>query len=451
MSDERVIVDEFEKDRVALCKVENEAVKEESALVDQLEVIDVEKKAAIARLDAKRKELLRQLKEERRSVLSELKKRRKKLSSKIRDARKRQEAARSKMDRLREIRDRRISKLKALKRRLSDDDSDEDQSQSQSQSDDHDDDESDEESVDEEWQRLTTSFKNIARDGEVKIARHKAMNEAFRELVELKVVAPPSYENSNAPEPALKTLDDLLAAIRNDNVAQVSEYGPALLETSVVEEQVARDDSTHEGVLRLPGVRALIAALTSPNCSWRTLKLLVAWARASGPHASIYNVCEMERYWLAGFKGLQWLDSSSSSSTPNNAHVSALLPQSYVPKNRMDKKIVRDWELDVLVPIIDIDSEASSDDSVEDMLHKVFQAHIADENLRRLVNQASKLFVVCRGGLISGVYHCVLATSERLVGWYLEERRGRFGRKNVELSSAEADTARRVVRTCWRL
>jgi hypothetical protein len=157
----------------------------------------------------------------------------------------------------------------------------------------------------------------------------------------------------------------------------------------------------------------------------------------------------MERYWLAGFKGLQWLDSSSS--TPINAHVSALLPQSYVPKNRMDKKMVRDWELDVLVPIIDIDSEASSDDSVEDMLPKVFQAPILDESLRRLVNQASKLFAVCRGGLVSGVYHLVLATSERSVGWDLEERRGRFGRKNVELTSAEADTARRVVRACWRL
>jgi len=442
-----VIVDEFEKDRVALCRVQNEAAEEESGLVDQLEVIDVEKKAAIARLDAKRKELLRQLKEERRGVLSELKKRRKKLSSKIRDARKRQACAINKIQHLREIRDRRISKLKTSKRRLSDeDDSDEDQSQN----DDQDDDESDEESVDEEWQRLTTSFKNIARDGEVKIARHKAMNEAFRELVELKVVAPPSYENSHAPEPALKTLDDLLAAIRNDNVAQVSEYGPALLETSVVEEQVARDDSTHEGVLRLPGVRALIAALTSPDCSWRTLKLLVAWARASGPHASIYNVCEMERYWLAGFKGLQWFDSVSSTSTQINAHVSALLPQSYTPKNRMGKKTVRDWELDVLVPIIDIDSD-SAEDSVEDTLHKVFQAPILNEGIRRLVNQASKLFAVCRGELVSGVYHLVLATSERSVGWDLEERRGRFGRKNVELTSAEADTARRVVRACWRL
>lgn len=120
----------------------------------------------------------------------------------------------------------------------------------------------------------------------------------------------------------------------------------------------------------------------------------------------------------------------------------------------MDKKIVRDWELDVLVPIIDIDSDinVSEENSVESMLCKVLQApFIIDKNLQRLVNQASKLFEVCKGGLVSGVYHRVLATDERLEGWDVEQRRGRFGRKKVELNDTEANAARRVVRTCWRL
>ena len=460
MSDEVAIVDEFEKDRVRLRDEQNEAVKEESALVAQLGVIDVERKAAIERLDAKRKELLRTLKEERRSVLSEIKKRKRKLLGKIQSARNRQQRALDKIDHLRGVKDLHLARLRSskLKRKAQEDESSGDDEDEEEDDDDEIDDKEEAEDPElEEWKRLSDSFKNHNKDIVIGTDRRAAVNRAFHELEALKVVAPPPYNESSAAQPQpqteVKTLEQLLAAIRRDEVALVYQYGPSLLNTSVVEELAARNDSTHDGVLRLPGVRALVAALTSPDCSWRTLKLLVQWAKASGPNAEIYDVREMERYWVAGFKGLTWCDASSSSSLTS---VQELLPQSYVPKNRMDKKIVRDWELDVLVPIIDIDSDAehrshSEEDSVESVLHKIYQTPIPDENLRRLVNQASKLFEVCRGGLVSGVYHRVLATDENPEGWDLEVRRGRLGRKKVQLNDKESDAARRVVRTCWRL
>lgn len=462
MSDEVAIVDEFEKDRVRLREEQNEAVKEESVLVAQLTAIDVERKATIAHLDAKRKELLRGLKEERQSVLSEIKKRKRKLLGKIQSARNRQQRALDKIEHLRGVKDLHLARLRSskLKRKVHEDESGGDDDQEDEEEEDEDEIDDNEEAEEdpelEEWKRLSDAFKNHNKDIVIGTDRRKAVCRAFHELEELKVVAPPPYNESNAVQPRseVKTLEQLLAAIRKDEVSVVYQYGPDLLTTSVVEELAARNDSTHDGVLRLPGVRALIAALTSPDCSWRTLKLLVEWAKASGPHADIYDVREMERYWVAGFKGLTWCDASSSSSSLTGAQ--ELLPQSYVPKNRMDKKIVRDWELDVLVPIIDIDSEADPDSnasssSEESMLCKVYQAPILDANLRRLVNQASKLFEVCRGGLVSGVYHCVLATDESLEGWDLEERRGRLGRKKVQLNDKESDAARRVVRACWRL
>lgn len=430
MSDEQGIEDEFARKRVPLCRVENEAAEERSVLLDQRRAIDVELKLQIERLDAKRKELLRQLKEERQCVLLELKQRRNKISRKIQGARMRQQAARTKIQHLRQVCDRRLAKLKAGHGDADADADDDDDS----------DEEEEEGGVDEEWKRLSASFRNIAKDHDVQLARRKAMVQAFQELVELRVVAPPSYNDDVVLEPKIKSLDDLLGAICADKAADVLEYGPEILETSVVEEQAAREDSTHDGVLRLPGVRALIAALTSPDCSWRTLKLLVEWGRASG-HADIYNVREMERYWLAGFQGLQWPDDSSAS-------MPEFLPRSYTPETRMDKKLVRDWELDILVPIIDVDSRIVSD-TPEELMHKAFRAPIVSTNLQRLVNQASKIFAVCKGGLVSGVYHCTLVS--RPVGWALEERRGRFSRKDVELTDTEVLTVQRVVRTCWRL
>lgn len=460
MSDEVAIVDEFEKDRVRLRDEQDEAVKEESVLVAQLGVIDVERKAAIERLDAKRKELLRTLKEERRSVLSEIKKRRRTLLGRIQSARNRQQRALDKIEHLRGVKDLHLARLRSselkLKRKAHEDESggddDDDNNEEEEDDDEIDDREEAEDPEMEEWKRLSDLFKIHDKDIGISTDRRKAVCRAFHELEALKVVAPPPYTDDSAPQPEVKTLEQLLAAIRKDEVALVYQYGPDLLTTSTVEELAARNDSTHDGVLRLPGVRALIAALTSPDCSWRTLKLLVQWAKASGPHAEIYDVREMERYWVAGFKGLTWCDASSSSSSLTGAQ--ELLPQSYVPKNRMDKKIVRDWELDVLVPIIDIDSDAAPDSDAsleESVLHKIYQAPIPDENLRRLVNQASKLFEVCRGGLVSGVYHRVLATDENPEGWDLEVRRGRLGRKKVQLNDKESDAARRVVRACWRL
>lgn len=467
-ADEVAIVVEFEKNRARLRDEQDKAVEEESELVAQLGVIDVERKATIERLDAKRKELLRTLKEERRSVLSEIKKRRRTLLGKIQSARNRQQRALNKIQHFRGVQDIRLARLRSskLKRKAHEDEDNSDDQEDDNNEEEEDDDEIDdkEEAEDpemEEWKRLSDSFKNRNKDIVVGADRRKAVCRAFHELEALRVVAPPPYTDDSAPQPQpqseIKTLEQLLAAIRKDEAALVYKYGPDLLNTSAVEELAARNDSTHDGVLCLPGVRALVAALTSPDCSWRTLKLLVEWAKASGSHAEIYDVREMERYWVAGFKGLAWRDASSSSSSLIRSSVEELLPQSYVPKNRMDKKIVRDWELDVLVPIIDIDSDAvpdsdaSSEESVESVLHKIYQTPIPDENLRRLVNQASKLFEVCRGRLVSGVYHRVLATDENPEGWDLEERRGRLGRKKVQLNDKESDAARRVVRACWRL
>lgn len=461
--DEVTIVAEFEQGRVRLRDEQDKAVKEESVLVAQLGAIDVERQATIAHLDAKRKELLRTLKEERRSVLSELKKRKRKLLGKIQSARNRQQRAMDKIEHLRGVRDLHLARLRSsskhkLKRKEQEDeseDSDDEEDDDNDQEDEEDESDDQEENPElEDWKRLSDAFKNHNKDIEIGTDRRKAVCRAFHELEELKVVAPPPYTDGSAPQSEIKSLEQLLEAIRKDDVALVYQYGPDLLNTSVVEELAARNDSTHDGVLRLPGVRALITALTSPDCSWRTLKLLVEWAKASGPHAEIYDVREMERYWVAGFKGLAWRDASSSSSSLIRSSVEEVLPQSYVPRNRMDKKIIRDWELDVLVPIIDIDSNSnasSEEDSVESMLHKVYQTPILDENLRRLVNQASKLFEVCRGRLVSGVYHRVLATDENPEGWDLEERRGRLGRKKVQLNDKESDAARRVVRACWRL
>lgn len=428
---EREVVDEFARKRAPLCRVENEAAEERSVLVDQRRAIDVELKSEILRLDAKRKELLRQLKEERQRVLSELKQRRNKLSRQIQGATMRQQAARRKIQQLREARDRRLAKLKA-RHQEADEEEDADA--------DADEEEDNERvSVDEEWKRRVASFRAIDKDFDVNLAQRKAVTRAFQELVDLRVVAPPSYNNKEddvALEAPVKSLDDLLGAIRADRVADVVDK-IELLKTSTMEEQAARDSNSDDSMLRLPGVRALIAALTSPDCSWRTLKLLVEWGRASG-HADIYNVREMERYWLAGFQGLVWPDSS--------VRMPEFLPHSYTPEARMGKKqLTRNWDVDVLVPIIDVDSRIA--DTPEELVPRAYQSRI-DDTLRRLVNQASKLFAVCKG-LVSGVYHCALVN--RPVGWALEERRGQFRRKNVELTDTEVETVRRVVRTCWRL
>jgi len=413
MSDEREIVDEYERKRVSLAAVENESAQEESRLVEERSAIVVEQSATIAQFEARRKQLLADLKEERERVLADLKMKRKRLSYQIRGARVKQLNARKKMMELRKERDAKLEEL-----------------QPDSQECDLD------EFVDDEledWNRRMSEFKAFEADIDVHKKRREAIIKAFRALPPSNRVPETQVEEGTA----LKSLQELLDAIRLDKAETVYQCGAQLLQTSSIEELSAKQDATHQGMFKLPGVQALYTALCTPMCSWRTLSLLTEWGAASVSSAEYYYLFQLQDAWIAGFKDLEW--------PPASARMPKFLPHTYTPSARIEEVLVRGFPHYRLVQ--DSTEVVDLTQSPGELAREPFEAE--SEEVQRFVNHATKLVNLQPNSDANYFYYSIFCN--RPTGMLLEERRGRMYKVTVDMSDREIALIRRVVSTFWRL
>lgn len=117
---------------------------------------------------------------------------------------------------------------------------------------------------------------------------------------------PPGIEEALAPSGPERGFESFLAEVRFDQFRLVRDRAKTALSGSWVEEEAALADPTNNSRYKLRGYRALDVALRSPDCSFRTLGLLVGWTQATDHGAQFYPLEEMLGAWVAGFEGLQW-------------------------------------------------------------------------------------------------------------------------------------------------
>lgn len=412
MSDEREIVDEFERKRVSLAAAENEAAQEESRLVEERSVIDVEQTAKIAQFETRRKQLLADLKEERERVLADLKMKRKRLSYQIRGAHAKQINAFKKKMELRKERDAKLEKLQPDSQECDLDDFVDDEL--------------------EDWNRRVSEFKAFEADIDVHKKRREAIIKAFRAL-------PPSNRvpETQVEDTAPKSLQELLDAIRLDKAETVYQFGADLLQTSSIEELSAKQDATHQGMFKLPGVQAIYTALCSPLCSWRTLSLLIEWGAASVSSAEYYYLFQLQDAWIAGFKDMEW--------PPASARMPKFLPHTYTPSARIEEIVERGFPRYRLVQ--DSTDVVDLTQTPGELAREPFEAE--SEEVQRFVNHATKLVKLQSDSDANYFYYSIFCN--RPTGMLLEERRGRMHKVTVEMSDREIDLIRRVVSTYWRI
>lgn len=117
---------------------------------------------------------------------------------------------------------------------------------------------------------------------------------------------PPGLEEALAQNGQEREFESFLAEVRFDQFRLVRDRAKTALSGSWVEEEAALADPTNNSRYKLRGYRALDVALRSPDCSFRTLGLLVGWTQATDHGAQFYPLEEMLGAWVAGFEGLQW-------------------------------------------------------------------------------------------------------------------------------------------------
>ena len=121
--------------------------------------------------------------------------------------------------------------------------------------------------------------------------------------------------------------ESFLGEVRYDQYQRVRSRAKTVLSGSWVEEEAALADPSNNSRYKLRAYRALDVALRSPDCSFRTLGLLVGWAYATDAGSQCYQLEEMLGAWVAGFEGLEW---------PKEG-----LPLSFLPRQRnTGRKIV---------------------------------------------------------------------------------------------------------------
>lgn len=140
---------------------------------------------------------------------------------------------------------------------------------------------------------------------------------------------PPGLEEAFAPNGQEPGFESFLAEVRFDQFRRVRDRAKTALSGSWVEEEAALADPTNNSRFKLRGYRALDVALRSPDCSFRTLGLLLGWTQATDHGAQFYPLEEMLGAWVAGFEGLQWPDEGSVLSGQNEP-----LPLSLLPRQR---------------------------------------------------------------------------------------------------------------------
>ena len=118
----------------------------------------------------------------------------------------------------------------------------------------------------------------------------------------------------------VQDLDSFLAEVKYDQFQRVRNRAKTVFSGSWVEEEAALADPTNNSRFKLRAYRALDMALRSPDCSFRTLGLLIGWAYATDSGSQCYQLDEMLGAWVAGFEGLEW---------PNDG-----LPLSFLPQRR---------------------------------------------------------------------------------------------------------------------
>lgn len=117
---------------------------------------------------------------------------------------------------------------------------------------------------------------------------------------------PPGLEEAFAQNEREPGFERFLAEVRFDQFRLVRDRAKTALSGSWVEEEAALADPTNNSRFKLRGYRALDVALRSPDCSFRTLGLLMGWTQATDHGAQFYPLEEMLGAWVAGFEGLQW-------------------------------------------------------------------------------------------------------------------------------------------------
>lgn len=121
--------------------------------------------------------------------------------------------------------------------------------------------------------------------------------------------------------------ESFLGEVRYDQYQRIRSRAKTAFSGSWVEEEAALADPSNNSRYKLRAYRALDVALRSPDCSFRTLGLLVGWAYATDAGSQCYQLEEMLGAWVAGFEGLEW---------PKEG-----LPLSFLPRQRnTGRKIV---------------------------------------------------------------------------------------------------------------
>lgn len=269
---------------------------------------------------------------------------------------------------------------------------------------------------------------------------------------------PPGWEDGIS---AVQDLDSFLTEVKYDQFRRVRDRAKTVFSGSWAEEEAAKADPSNNSRFKLRAYRALDVALRSPDCSFRTLGLLVGWANATDAGSVCYQLEEMLGAWVAGFEGLEW---------PNEGLPLAFLPQqrnkgrrvvqvpisrsSNITIPRLDPPMtgVHGWPFTNL-PLrwrSDMHEYITAMPKLEDELLDLDAVYVApDLNAQRLVNQASKF--------LNLLYSLPLATIlesfvyGRTRPYRLEESRKHVSKRYWDASPETWSLVDRVVKTVLEL
>ena len=274
---------------------------------------------------------------------------------------------------------------------------------------------------------------------------------------------PPGLVSGFSPH---QDLDSFLAEVKYDQYQRVRSRAKTVLSGSWIEEEAALADPTNNSRFKLRGYRALDVALRSPDCSFRTLGLLVGWAYATDAGSQCYQLDEMLGAWVAGFEGLEW---------PNEGLPLSFLPQrrsmgrrvveipisssSTITIRRLDPPItgVHGWpfaklplrwrsdEDEYITALPKAEDDEANDDFVD--LDAVYVA--PNLQTQRLVNQASKFLNLLYTLPLSTILESFVYGRTR--PYRLEEARKHSSKRYWDASPATWSLVDRVVKTILEL
>lgn len=259
------------------------------------------------------------------------------------------------------------------------------------------------------------------------------------------------------------TDESFLDKVRFDQYLRVRDCAKTALGGSWVEEEAALADPSNNSRYKLRGYRALDMALRSPDCSFRTLGLLVGWAYATDSGSQCYQLEEMLGAWVAGFEALEWPETG--------------LPWSFLPQRRSTgRKIIlkpmnsatnicirameppisgvhgwpftklplrwRSDEHEYITVLPKADGDFVDLDAV----------YVAPNlNAQRLVNQASKFLNLLYTLPLSTIVEAFLTPETRVRPYRLEEARKHVSKRSWVASPATWGLVERVVKTILEL